>query len=175
MEAPTEGTAYWNECNKVMWKSCGTVFKGCSPNFVSEKPTDEETLKAYGVEDNIYTLTETNEAKKLVSNWSLSAEPDNLNDATSVIGMVLGFGVFFIAYVYTVIQIFISIKADKLKYEEDIENDKVSIESLGLKVEDFAEDLKIRLAGEKNEDLGDDQLMGEASKLTAKDYDSYQV
>ena len=89
--------------------------------------------------------------------------------------MVLGFGVFFIAYVYTVIQIFVSIAADKLKYEEDIKDDKVSIESLGLKVEDFAEDLKIRLAGEKNEDLGDDQLMGEASKLTAKDYEQYKV
>jgi len=130
-------------------------------------------LKAYGVTDDIYTLTSTNVESKQVSNWSLSAEPDNLNDATSVIGMILGFGVFFIAYVYTVIQIFYSIAADKAKYEEDIKDDKALIENLGLKVEDFAEDLKIRLQGEKSEDLGDDQLMGEASKVTAKDYEQY--
>jgi len=36
---------------------------------------------------------------------------------------------------------------------------------LGLNIEDFAADLKIRLAGEKNDDLGDDQLMGEAAKV----------
>jgi len=38
--------------------------------------------------------------------------------------MVIGFGVFFLAYIYTCIQIFLSIAKSKAGYEDDITNDK---------------------------------------------------
>lgn len=95
----------------------------------------------------------------------MSAPPKDLDDSTSVIGMILGFGVFFLAYAYTVVRIFLSIAASKKEYQANIDEDLATMQNLGLNPQDFAADLAIRLSGEKQDDTGDDQLMGEATKV----------
>ena len=56
-----------------------------------------------------------------------------------------------------------------------IDEDISTIKNLGLsgRMSEFEAELAIRLSGFKKEDTGDDQLMGEALKLTADQYKKY--
>ena len=73
------------------------------------------------------------------------------------------------------ISIFIDIDKRDKDYDEEIKSDLVRIEELGLmrNWKDMQAELAIRLAGEKVEDTGDDQLIGAAIALTESQYKKY--
>ena len=56
-----------------------------------------------------------------------------------------------------------------------IAEDISTIKNLGLsdKMSEYETELQIRLSGVKIEDTGDDQLLGEAQKLSADQYKKY--
>lgn len=87
----------------------------------------------------------------------------------------MGFGVFFVAYIITVIMIFRDVAASKVKYQEMIVDDIKNLENLSISTNDLQEDLQIRLKGIKAEDGTDDQLLGEAVKLTKDQFGSIKI
>ena len=94
---------------------------------------------------------------------------------SSKIGVGLGFSIFGLAYMYSVLQIFIDIDKRGKAYEQDIEEDLAKISELGLgsRMSEFKVELDIRLSGEKNETGFDDQLIGAAIALNADQYSKY--
>jgi len=76
------------------------------------------------------------------------ADPKEMGmPAYSVIGILLGFGVFFSAYIITVIMIFRDVAASKVKYEELIQEDIANLSNLSINSGDLEDELKIRLEG----------------------------
>ena len=98
--------------------------------------------------------------------------PPEGNDwgSRSQAGAIIGFGVFGFAYLATVISIILDIRKSGNNYDQMIAEDISTINNLGLssRMSEFEAELAIRLSGVKKEDTGDDQLMGEAQKLTAE-------
>ena len=90
-------------------------------------------------------------------------------------GVGLGFSVFVLAYFYSVLQIFIDIDKRGKSYDKDIEQDLAKINELGLgsRMSEYKVELDIRLSGAKVDSGADDQLIGEAIKLTADQYSKY--
>ena len=70
----------------------------------------------------------------------------------------------------TIIWIFYDISKTSAMYDNLIEEDKVKLQELGMKHENLQEELDIRLNGGKEEDLGDDQLYGEAARLSEAEW-----
>ena len=96
---------------------------------------------------------------------------EDLNGWTQIeaILAIVGFVIFFGMYAFTVIYIFVDTYRRGVEYEELIENDKQTMTSLGMNYttdDEFLQGLKDKIAGTKREDQGDDQLFGQASKLT---------
>ena len=96
-----------------------------------------------------------------------------------VFGTIAGFAIFAIMFIITIIMIFHDIKKRYDEYVILVEEDKVMIKELEKHFPDNerikserirAEELARRLAGTKPEDKGDDQLLGEAVKLTASQW-----
>ena len=87
----------------------------------------------------------------------------------NTVGCILGFVVFGLMYLYTIVMILIDTCKRGAEYDALIENDIAEMQRLGMDTNkpDFVEGLKNRLAGVKEEDKGDDQLFGSAAKLTA--------
>lgn len=90
-------------------------------------------------------------------------------------GVGLGFSVFGLAYFYSVLQIFIDIDKRGKSYDSDIEEDLKKINELGLgsRMSEFKAELDVRLSGSKVDSGADDQLIGEAIKLTESQYSKY--
>ena len=88
---------------------------------------------------------------------------------------MVGFGIFGLAFVYTIIMIALDIKKSGDDYEQLIANDLAQMASLGLdrKMGEIQAALEERLAGHKQDDGLDDKLMGEAVKLTEAQYKKY--
>ena len=66
--------------------------------------------------------------------------------------------------------------AKRLKqYEEVIADDKAAMSQLGMDkfMPELEAELATRLSGRVVEDTGDDQLMGEAAKLSTTEYSQY--
>ena len=107
------------------------------------------------------------------ASFEVQSSPDG-NDwkGRSQVGVGLGFSVFGIAYLYTIIQIFIDINKRGKSYEKDIDDDMSQIKTLGLmpRMAEFDAELAIRLSGAAVDNTGDDQLIGEAMKLTQAQY-----
>ena len=91
------------------------------------------------------------------------------------VGAALGFVVFGVAYISTVFAIFLDIKKSSENYDEMIQDDLSEIKKLGLhsKLAEFEAELQIRLSGKKFDSNADDQLLGEAAKLTRDQYEKY--
>ena len=107
---------------------------------------------------------------------SFYAMSDNQNlewPESANVGTVLGFLVFGIAMLITVVWIFIDIKKMDAMYADKIEEDKAKLQGFGINPDDLQEELNVRLAGKKEEDKGDDQLMGEASRLDQAAYSRF--
>ena len=125
------------------------------------------------------TTDSTSEKRDFISpDASFYVQSENLNkfDGTRTVGAILGFAAFGVAFMTTVVMIFIDINKRKNDYEEMIIDDKVEMTRLGMdsKMGELNEELKKKLAGVKDEDEGDDQLMGEASKLSPADFASFR-
>ena len=88
------------------------------------------------------------------------------------IGAILGFAIFTIAYISTVIAIFVDINKRMRDYSEVIDDDLNTMKNLGMegKMDDINAELQKRLAGHVEENTGDDQLLGESQKLKAGEY-----
>ena len=104
------------------------------------------------------------------------SSPDG-NDwgARNQAGAILGFAVFGCAYVATVIAIMLDIKKNGLSLDQSIADDLSEMKGMGLdsKMAEFKAELEIRLSGVKVFDTGDDQLLGEAQKLTQDQFKKY--
>ena len=90
-------------------------------------------------------------------------------------GAILGFTVFVAAYIATVISIFVDIRKSGVSYDQLIADDVQEIKNLGMtsNMTEINAELAIRLSGVKSEETGDDQLLGEALKLTLDQYKKY--
>ena len=99
---------------------------------------------------------------------TMSADRSDWIGANQV-GCILGFAVFGLMYLYTIVMIMRDTCKRGAEYDALIENDIAEMQRLGMDTNkaDFVEGLKNRLAGIKEEDKGDDQLFGSAAKLTA--------
>ena len=102
------------------------------------------------------------------------SENQNSIEGAGQIGAILGFAAFGVAFLTTVVMIFIDIQKRKKEYEEMIQDDKQQMQHLGMAsmLPEIEAELKKRLTGIKVEDVGDDQLMGEAAKLAPGDFAS---
>ena len=109
---------------------------------------------------------------------SFFVQSDSLNafDSSRQIGAILGFAAFGVAFLITVVMIFRDINKRKCEYEEMIQDDRATMTSLGIdeKMAELSEELKKKLSGVKEEDAGDDQLMGEAAKLGPSDFAQFK-
>ena len=87
----------------------------------------------------------------------------------NAVGTIIGFSVFGILYIYTVISVLIDTYNKGIEYDSLIENDLAEMQRLGMDKNnaDFQEGLKNALLGIREEDKGDDQLYGMAVGLTA--------
>lgn len=105
----------------------------------------------------------------------MSSADSNKWDGKSVTGAVLGFAVFGCAYIATVISIILDIRKSSNSYDQLIAEDHATMKNLGLsnKMAEFEAELQIRLSGKKMDNTGDDQLLGEAQKLTRDQYAKY--
>ena len=90
-------------------------------------------------------------------------------------GVIVGFIVFFIAYIVTTIMIFIDMKARGAFYQGLIDEDMAKISAMGLdrKLTEWNAELAIRLTGKKEESGADDQLITNALLLGAEEFQKY--
>ena len=132
-----------------MYKDCGNTFKGCSPTFATQEPACVKATGDAKCVQGDYNYLPKSQFVATNSNWVMSlADPKDVGmPAYSVIGILLGFGVFFSAYIITVIMIFRDVAASKVKYEEMIQEDIVNLSNLSINSGDLEEELKIRLEG----------------------------
>ena len=84
------------------------------------------------------------------------------------VAAIIGFGVFFIAYIITIGMIFFDISWSSNSYDIEIAKDRETLIKMGLgdKMPEMERELEIRLAGKKQEDALDNQLLEEARALT---------
>ena len=96
-------------------------------------------------------------------------------DNTGKVGVILGFGAFAIAYVVTVIKIFIDIRKRYEFYSNKVAEDLETMKTLGMEknMAEIQKDLTLRLQGREVEDAADDQLFGEAQKVTHDEFGQY--
>ena len=100
------------------------------------------------------------------SHNTFMVQSEDLNEWTDAgkVGAIIGFGIFFIAYIVTVGMIFFDISWSGHMYEMEIEKDRKRLVEMGLgnKMPELEHELAQRLSGKKEEDLVDNQLMEEA-------------
>ena len=99
----------------------------------------------------------------------------NAWSSTGEVGAILGFITFGVLFLFTVVSIFYDNSQRSKAYDEMIEDDLQEMKRLGMD-KDMAEikkELAVRLSGQKVEYSGDDQLLGEAVKLTHEQYKKY--
>ena len=84
-------------------------------------------------------------------------------------GCIIGFLVFGVSYIYVVGYIFYDINESKKNYTNLVEEDKDTIRQLQVSkdtLEEWENELALRLAGKSGDDKTDDQLYGSAAALT---------
>ena len=89
------------------------------------------------------------------------------------IGAIIGFALWALAFVITVIMIFYDINKRRIEYDAMIEDDIQTLKNLNLSAgqwEEINKELETRLKGVETEEKGDDQLLGEAAKLNEGEY-----
>ena len=98
-----------------------------------------------------------------------SPDPEYVNDySPNPIGLVLGFGIFALFYLYALVRLFIDEKERHADYEQKIEDDLKQMEKLGIskaEVAEFDKELAAKLAGGAKVEDSSDQLMQEALKM----------
>ena len=109
------------------------------------------------------------------SSFQGMSEDMNAWSDSGIVGATLGYAAFGAAYLFTVAAIFMDMDARGKLYDEMIKDDLAQLRSLGLenKMNEYEAELKISLAGKKEETSGDDMLMGEAAKLTSAQYSKH--
>ena len=86
--------------------------------------------------------------------------------------MIVGFVLFGLAYLYTVVMIFVDTANRDKETMEMLENDEQQIKRLNIDTtsKEFQDGLQEKLLGIKADDKGDDQLYGTAAKLTDSEW-----
>ena len=108
--------------------------------------------------------------------FAIQSSPDGNNwKGRSQAGAAIGFIVFGAAYLATVIAIFVDISKSSKNYDQQIAADIQKLKDMGLsgKLPEYEAELNIRLSGVKKDDSGDDQLLGEAIRLSYDQYKAY--
>ena len=108
---------------------------------------------------------------------SFAVQSADLNQwsSTGEVGALLGFITFGVLLLFTIVSIFYDNSQRSKAYDELIAEDLTQISMLGLdkNMAEIKKELAIRLSGAKIEISGDDQLMGEAAKMTQDQYNKY--
>jgi len=73
-------------------------------------------------------------------------------------------------YLFTIVSIIIDIFKRQAEYEADVEADKTRLTELGIDVLSLDAELQKRLSVQEGTENADDQLLGEAAKLTQGQY-----
>merc|ERR1740116_143549 len=109
---------------------------------------------------------------KKESFYKLSTDMNKNQPALANILMYVGFALFGLAYIYTVIMIFWDTANRDKETVDLLSNDEVAIRELKINTSDpdFVKGLDDKLNNVKLEDKGNDQLYGTAAKLTAAEY-----
>tara|TARA_B110000285_G_C15135193_1_gene626352 strand:+ start:96 stop:533 length:438 start_codon:yes stop_codon:yes gene_type:complete len=89
---------------------------------------------------------------------------------SSQFGAIVGFALFGIMYLFTIVSIIIDIFKRQAEYEAEVEADKTKLTELGIDVLSLDAELQKRLNVTEVVANADDQLLGEASKLTVGQY-----
>ena len=99
----------------------------------------------------------------------------SLENKVSKVGLIGGMAVFGIGFIIVIIAIFVDMRKDGIKYDAEIRDDLDKLKKMGLedKIPEFKAELAIRLKGKKEDEGVDDQLFGEAFKLTPAQYEEY--
>ena len=108
--------------------------------------------------------------------FTMSAEQSNGLTETSLIAVILGFGVFGSAYLFAVVNIFMDMSKREKGYDDEIEADKQKLHEMGLagKMAEYEKELLVRFSGKKDGDEGTSQLMNEAMKLTEAQWSKFK-
>ena len=107
--------------------------------------------------------------------WShMNMSPNYQNwDERYAFGAFAGFILWGLAFVSTVGIVFHDINKRMNEYSEKVENDKYTLRQLDIgaaRMSEIEAELEIRLIGKEIEAQGDDQLLGEAAKLSEAEY-----
>ena len=96
-------------------------------------------------------------------------DPEYVNDySPNPVGLILGFGLFALFYLYALVRLFIDEKDRHADYEQKIEDDLKHMEKLGIskkEIADYDQELVEKLAGGAKVEDSSDQLMQEALKM----------
>ena len=84
---------------------------------------------------------------------------------SAMFGAIVGFTIFGIMYVFTIISIIHDIFKRQAEYEKLVEEDIARLNDLGVNVTELAAELETRLSDKGHFENADDQLIGEAFKL----------
>ena len=119
------------------------------------------------------SLVNGNDGTSKIESFYKQSDSQNELGSKGKTALIIGFGVFGLFYLYTVVYIFYDLFSNIKMYGEMIEEDKKTLK-YELNVDpdnaDFQDKLNDRLKGIKEEEGGDDQLLGEASKLNQGEY-----
>ena len=97
------------------------------------------------------------------------------DEGPSWAGMLIGYAIFLTAYLFVVVVLFYDVLSKIKEYDQLIADDidELKRNNFDVDSEEVKEALKNRLAGIKEEDAGDDQLLAEAAKLEKENYEKY--
>ena len=102
---------------------------------------------------------------------------DDVNEWTGSgqVGAILGFGIFGIMYLYAIVMIFMDIRKNDKHYTALLEEANTQMSQLGIDRHsaEMKEQLALRLAGKIQDNSADDQLLGEAMKVSPEVYRQY--
>ena len=103
------------------------------------------------------------------------SEGDTEWAGASTAGAIIGFTVFGVAFLGTVVAIFYDTHKRSLDYDAKIAKALSDMTKLGMDkdMEQINKELQARIAGSKKDEGVDDQLLGEAQKLAPADYQQY--
>ena len=88
-------------------------------------------------------------------------------------GMIAGFAIFGIMYIYVFYAIVMDIQKSYKENREYVEQDIADMKELEMDITSFDVELEERLSNKKKEAGSDDQLLGAASSLAPADYQKF--
>jgi len=110
-----------------------------------------------------------------IESFLVQSENMNMWTDSAKVGCIMGFAVFFLGYLCTIVYIAVDMRRRDAMYQELIDGDLAMVDSMGLtsKMREFEKELAERLAGKKDDEGVDDQLVTQALELRQEEYQKY--